>query len=110
MSSVSRIRSELKNGTEWPDRSSSCDTFNHHLHTYCKACKRNLANGTVLHDCIIGIGVGKIHPEMNPAYLINTPWWEEPCEHRREFNDKNHINFIQQENKYYNQVEISQFH
>jgi hypothetical protein len=34
----------------------ACDTENHHLHTYCKACKRNLPYRIVEHDCIIGFG------------------------------------------------------
>ena len=56
-----------------------CDTKNHHVHTYCKACKRNLPYGTTLHDCIIGFGGrGKIQPDMNPAYLVRVPWWKEP--------------------------------
>ena len=55
-----------------------CDTENHHVHTYCKACKRNLPYGTTLHDCVIGFTLGKIRPEMNPQYLVNAPWWKEP--------------------------------
>ena len=56
----------------------ACDTENHHIHTYCRLCKRNLVYGTVVHDCVVGYGCGKIHPEMVPEYLINTPWWNEP--------------------------------
>jgi hypothetical protein len=55
-----------------------CDTENHHVHTYCVMCKRNLFYGTIIHDCIIGFSQGKIRPDMNPAYLINHPWWNEP--------------------------------
>jgi len=56
----------------------SCDTENHHVHTYCKACKKNLMYRTIIHDCIIGYGLGKIQPDMKPEYLTNDLWWEEP--------------------------------
>jgi hypothetical protein len=56
----------------------SCDTENHHIHTYCKACKKNLLYGTITHDCIIGFGLGKIQPDMKPEYLVNDLWWDEP--------------------------------
>ena len=56
----------------------NCDTENHHLHTYCKACKKNLSYGIIEHDCIIGFGPGKIQPDMDTNYLINDLWWEEP--------------------------------
>lgn len=55
-----------------------CDIDNHHVHTYCKACQRNLPYGTVVHNCKIGLEPGKIHPDMDPNYLINKPWWIEP--------------------------------
>jgi hypothetical protein len=29
----------------------------------------------VIHDCIIGHEPGKVHPDMNPNYLVNEPWW-----------------------------------
>jgi len=64
-----------------------CDIENHHIHTYCKACKHNLPYGIVLHDCIIGFERGKIHPDMNSNYLINDLWWTEP-------------QLVQQENAY----------
>ena len=41
-------------------------------------CKRNLFYGEVVHNCEFGLGLGKIHPEMNPEFLINLPWWVEP--------------------------------
>jgi hypothetical protein len=56
----------------------SCDTENHHVHTYCKACKKNLLYGTIIHDCVIGYGLGKIQSDMRPEYLKNDLWWEEP--------------------------------
>jgi hypothetical protein len=49
----------------------SCDIENHHIHTYCKACKRNLPYRTIEHHCIIRFGPGQIQPDMNPNYLIN---------------------------------------
>jgi hypothetical protein len=58
----------------------ACDTENHHLHTYCKLCKKNLHYGTIIHDCTIGYGLGKIQPDMDPSFLINNLWWEEPLE------------------------------
>ena len=36
----------------------SCDFGNHHIHTYCKACKTNLFYETTIHECKIGIGIG----------------------------------------------------
>ena len=56
----------------------NCDIENHHVHTYCKACKQNLPYGRIVHDCVIGFSPGKIRPVMNPVYLANTPWWKEP--------------------------------
>ena len=55
-----------------------CDIENHHIHTYCTMCKKNLPYGTILHDCIIGFTLGKIRPDMKPEFLVNQPWWEEP--------------------------------
>jgi hypothetical protein len=48
----------------------ACDIENHHTHTYCKACKRNLPYGTIVHNCIIGFELGKTRPGMDPAYLV----------------------------------------
>jgi hypothetical protein len=62
-----------------------CDTEQHHTHNYCRTCKRNLPYWDCynieeyLHDCVVGFGPGKIHFDMNPDYLINEPWWEEPA-------------------------------
>ena len=77
------------------------DIENHHIHTYCKNCKRNLPNlpyGTVVHDCTFGFGVGMIHPEMNPIYLVNTPWWTEPLAVQQE----NLLHYLQCFERLYN--------
>ena len=55
-----------------------CDIENHHIHTYCKNCKRNLQYELNIHNYEIGIEFGKIHPDMRYNFLINTPWWKEP--------------------------------
>lgn len=56
-----------------------CDIENHHFHNYCTRCKKNLYPRTVAHECTWGYGTGgNIHPDMNPVYLVNTPWWSEP--------------------------------
>ena len=56
----------------------SCDTENHHVHTYCKACQRNLLPGTIIHNCTVGLLLGQIHPDMQENYLENNPLWEKP--------------------------------
>jgi len=58
--------------------SDSCDTYNHHVHTYCKFCKRQLLFGQIQHECDWGFEVGNVHPGMNPMFVINVPWWTEP--------------------------------
>ena len=63
------------------------DTENHHIHTYCKDCKRNLPYDTTIHNCIVGVKSGQKHPDMNPNFLVNIPWWNEPL-------------IVQQENNY----------
>jgi hypothetical protein len=40
--------------------------------------QRNLFVGEIEHECLWGTGSGEIHPEMNPYYLVNVPWWPEP--------------------------------
>src|SRR5436305_14415651 len=32
------------------------EPVDHHIHTYCKYCKRNLFTNEIVHDCIWGIG------------------------------------------------------
>lgn len=49
-----------------------------HMHAMCTLCHKNITNGDYIHDCIMGFIPGKIHPEMNPDYLVNTPFWKEP--------------------------------
>ena len=56
----------------------SCDIENHHTHTYCKLCKKNLPYGTVIHHCVFGFGPGQVHPGMDPKHLVNEIWWQEP--------------------------------
>jgi hypothetical protein len=72
----------------------ACDIENHHSHLYCKACKKNLPYGTIVHDCTIGFEVGKIRPGMDPAYLVNVPWWMEPLAVRIT-NNTIHLKFLQ---------------
>ena len=55
-----------------------CDIENHHIHTYCKVCKRNLPYGTTIHRCLFGFDLGQIHPDMDPKFLVNNLWWKEP--------------------------------
>lgn len=73
-----------------------CDTENHHTHTYCTVCKRNLWYGTVFHDCEVGFAPGKKHPEMKPQYLVNAPWWTEPLT-VQQHNNYIYLNFIQRQ-------------
>ena len=63
------------------------ETVDHHTHTYCKLCKRNLFADEVEHECTWGTMPGETHPEMDPRYLVNIPWWPEPM-------------IVQQENLY----------
>src|SRR5262249_34958706 len=56
----------------------SCDTENHHLHFYCKWCRKNLPYNTTIHKCKMGLDLGQIHPDMDPKYLTNYRWWTEP--------------------------------
>jgi len=37
-----------------------CDIEKHHMHTYCRICKKNLYYGTTIHDCDIGFGPGQL--------------------------------------------------
>jgi hypothetical protein len=80
----------------------SCDIENHHIHTYCTMCKRNLPYGTVRHDCIIGFTLGKIRPDMRPEFLINTPWWNEPELVQQE----NNIHYLRNFQRLYNGLPI----
>ena len=51
----------------------TCDTENHHVHTYCTICKRNFLYGTTIHSCTMEFELGQIHPVMNSKYLVNHP-------------------------------------
>jgi len=75
----------MKGGSRCTD---ACDIENYHTHTYCTTCKRNLFQDTIVHDCNFGFGCGDIHPEMNPRFLVNIPWWKEPLA------VQNHNNYI----------------
>ena len=41
-------------------------------------CKKNLLYGITIHDCTIGYGPGLVQLDMDPSFLINSPWWKEP--------------------------------
>src|SRR4051794_30064341 len=57
----------------------NCDYENHHLHTYCNICQRRIDHQERLnHNCQFGLGLGQIHPDMNPNYLCNYVFWDEP--------------------------------
>jgi len=56
-----------------------CDWENHHLHTWCSSCQIRLDRmDTQNHGCQYGIGLGQIHPGMDPSALQNQQWWNEP--------------------------------
>ena len=66
-----------KGGSKCTDACYFGSTVDHHTHTYCKCCKCNLFTDEVVHNCTWEIGLGELHPEMNPEYLVNVPWWPE---------------------------------
>jgi hypothetical protein len=80
----------------------NCDIENHHVHTYCRLCRKNLFYGTTIHDCIIGFSLGKTRPPMNPKYLINSPWWNEPEAVRQE----NYVYYMRWLERLYNGLPI----
>ena len=53
----------------------SCDIENHHIHTYCRGCKRNIPYGTTIHQC--NIPNYNCNFAMDPNFLVNQPWWNE---------------------------------
>lgn len=55
----------------------SCDTENHHIHTYCTICKRNLPYGTTIHNNCYFKNEERCFV-MNPKVIINKIWWTEP--------------------------------
>ena len=72
----------------------ACDIENHHMHTYYKACKRNLFYGTVVHDCNQEFGRGEIHPGMDPKALVNHLWWKEPMA-VQQYNNYIYLHYLQ---------------
>ena len=71
----------------------ACDTENHHTHTYCVKCKRNLFYGTTIHHCALPAR-GEPYFVMDPAFLVNEPWWIEPLLVRLN-NNYTHLKFLQ---------------
>src|ERR1051325_7856051 len=69
----------------------ACDIENHHIHTYCPGCKRNLMYGTTIHPCDICFA-------MDAAGLTNTPWWIEPLLVQQE-NNYTYLRFLQRDRK-----------
>ena len=65
----------------------ACDIENHHIHTYCSGCKRNLMYGTTIHPCDVRFA-------MDAAGLTNTPWWIEPLLVQQE-NNYTYLRFLQ---------------
>ena len=49
------------------------------MHVWCKICQRRIDHEKRMsHNCQFGLGIGQIHPEMDPNYLFNNVFWEEP--------------------------------
>ena len=65
---------------------SGCDEENHHMHKYCTWCQQRFDFFTPREHmpyCKYGIGLGQIHPPMDPSALYgneNGIWWIEPEE------------------------------
>ena len=56
-----------------------CDLENHHMHSWCTICQKRIDHEERSnHNCRFGIGQGQIHPDMDPNYLYNDVFWEEP--------------------------------
>jgi TolA-binding protein len=56
-----------------------CDYENHHMHSWCTICQKRIDfEERMNHNCRFGIGLGQIHPDMNPGHLYNDVFWEEP--------------------------------
>src|SRR3954451_7183089 len=79
-----------------------CDMKNHHVHVWCEICQARIDHQEKLnHNCRFGLGVGQIHPEMDPQHLINDVFWSEPPlvieKMQEEINeDTKHRNHLQQ--------------
>ena len=71
----------------------ACDIENHHQHTYCIQCRRNLPYDTLVHDCNMGYEVRKVRLRMDPAYIVNVPWWNEPVAVQI-YNNYHHLRFL----------------
>ena len=63
-----------------------CDEENHHVHRYCDWCEQRIDFYTPMEHkdhCRYGIGLGQIHPPMDPSVLRGNEqeiWWTEPEE------------------------------
>jgi hypothetical protein len=63
-----------------------CDEENHHIHKYCDWCQQRIDFYTPKEHmplCKYGIGLGQIHPPMDPEALHGNEkgiWWSEPEE------------------------------
>jgi hypothetical protein len=56
-----------------------CDLENHHMHAWCNICQRRIdLEERLNHNCRFGLGLGQIHPDMDPNHLYNNVFWEEP--------------------------------
>src|SRR5688572_32317759 len=58
---------------------SSCNTEDHHIHEWYYACEKRIEwDRNHASKCKFGIGLGQIHPDMDPNYLVNNIFWNEP--------------------------------
>lgn len=56
-----------------------CNTDQHHIHKWCHVCAKRIDwDDNHVPQCKFGIGLGQIKPDMDPNYLINTIFWNEP--------------------------------
>ena len=56
-----------------------CNYENHHMHSWCTICQKRIdLEERMNHNCRFGIGLGQIHPDMDPGHLYNNVFWEEP--------------------------------
>ena len=71
----------------------SCDVENHHVHTYCTICKRNLPYGTTVHNNCYFKNEERCFV-MNPRVIINKIWWTEPSAVQIE-NNRIYLKYLQ---------------
>src|SRR3989337_2327749 len=46
-----------------------CDYENHHMHSWCTICQKRIdLEERMNHNCCFGIGLGQIHPDMDPGH------------------------------------------